>query len=1024
MSLSLNALDDRIELKGRTGSGAMGEVHRAWDDQLERAVAVKFQLASDDREAERLLLEARLQARVEHPNVIKVHEVGTLQGRVCIVFQLVDGPTLGELAKDLTIQERVELLRQAALGLHAAHLQGLVHRDVKPGNVLVETGLDGARRALLGDFGLARAEEGGLSRTGVPTGTLEYMSPEQLLGNGPVDFRSDIYALGATLYALLAGRPPFRSSAEPGGEEDSSGLFRRVLEEEPEPLHRAVPGTPRELGLVAARAMEKSPAARYPTAEAFAEELGRFLRGEPVQAQAPTLLDRGVKWARRNRIAARALAGAAVVILTAAGLAAWSSRQASLEALEAARLGAAAASLESRLRMEFLSEPHDLRPTLAAIRAEVERLRPLAGRGSGPASYALGKGLELLDDLDGARVAYQGAERAGFQAPESAVSMGLVLGRTYLRERARAKEVLTPEALQQRIGELRAEFLEPARHHLEAGAPTGWLGTMQGAQVALFEGDYPAARTRAAEVLIAAPAHYEARLVEGESWLGEGRELLDDHKLAEAAAALERASAPLEAAVRAGRSDPAPLSMLAEAASLGALMRQRRGLDPGPLADAALAWAARALALNPASAKLLLSQGRALETRGLYAQFTRPDAMLPYLEKATPLFRKAVELEPRQLRPRNKLAYNLYARTAGALEFTGKVDWPDLREGLAMAASARELAPGDDEAMFITMLLRGTEAAMLQKEGRAATEPLRAALAQGEAILRLPGVNPAQTLEVMSEYIAGLAREEWLEGHDPRPSLSRSLEIAERSAAGKVAEADSSIKVAVALTGSARLRLALGEDVAPALARAGAVLEEATRAHPDVGLLSVLRGEVLARSASLGAELGHDPSPAIAEASPLLAPVEFQKQGDVMEAKALLHLASAAWRGRRGIDPSLPLAQAEQILSIIMKADPKSSSGLSALATCELLRSRWLGRPGSGAARVPAAAAAGRGLGLVARALEVEPRDPEAHVLKARLQSLAGDRAAARQSLDRAYAIQPLVKGSREARAAEAELAR
>jgi len=545
VSLSLHPLDDRIELRGRTGSGAMGEVYRAWDDQLERAVAVKFQLVADEREAERLLLEARLQARVEHPNVIKVHEVGTLDGRVCIVFQLVDGPTLGELAPRLTPSERVELLRQAALGLHAAHLQGLVHRDVKPGNVLVEEGPEGARRALLGDFGLARAEEGGLSRTGVPAGTLEYMSPEQLLGSGPVDYRSDVYTLGASLYALLAGRPPFRTGDGPGSGEDSPGLFRRVLEEAPEPLHRAAPGTPRELGLVAARAMEKSPADRYPSAEAFADELGRFLRGEPVRARPPSLTDRAVKWARRNRLAARSLAAAFAAVLAGAGLAAWSSRRASLEALEAARLGAVAASMESRLRMEYLSEPHDLRPTLAGIQAEVVRLRPLAGRGSGPASYALGRALDLLDDLDGARAAYEQAEHAGFRTPESSVAMGLVLGRTYLRERSRAKEALAPAALQQRIAALREELLGPARRRLESGEPTGWQRTLQGAQVALFEGDYPAARARAAAVLVADPARYEALLAEGESWLREGRELTDDHKLPDATSALGRSRAPL-----------------------------------------------------------------------------------------------------------------------------------------------------------------------------------------------------------------------------------------------------------------------------------------------------------------------------------------------------------------------------------------------------------------------------------------------------------------------------------------------
>ncbi|MGZ6058333.1 MAG: protein kinase domain-containing protein, partial [Myxococcaceae bacterium] len=123
MSERLAPLDEQIELRSLLGSGGMGEVHRGWDRRLERAVAVKLVRGLGTLDAERVLLEARLQARVEHPHVVKVHAVGSLGGRPCIVFQLVEGRTLAELAPRLSVEQRVELVRQAGLGLHAAHLQ-------------------------------------------------------------------------------------------------------------------------------------------------------------------------------------------------------------------------------------------------------------------------------------------------------------------------------------------------------------------------------------------------------------------------------------------------------------------------------------------------------------------------------------------------------------------------------------------------------------------------------------------------------------------------------------------------------------------------------------------------------------------------------------------------------------------------------------------------------------------------------------------------------------------------------------
>jgi hypothetical protein len=357
MTFTLSVLDDHIDLRGFLGEGGMGEVHRAWDRRLERAVAVKFLRRAAPQEEERLLIEARLQARVDHPRVVRVHEVGTLGGRPCLVLQLVEGRNLGQLAGQLSVEAKVELVRQAALGLHAAHLQGLVHRDVKPSNVLVEDGPAGALSALVTDFGVARDEEGGLTRTGLLPGTLDFMSPEQLAGEGPVDFRADVYSLGATLYAVLAGRPPFRTTLS--GPDEAAALVRRILEDPPPALPALAPGVRRDLAAVVAKAMEKETEARYTSAEAFAEDLARYQRGERILARASSLPERALQWARRNRRRARVAVAAALALFVslAGGLAAtyWQWRRA-----ETARRSAEQSFEEvRRLAGSLLFDVHD-----------------------------------------------------------------------------------------------------------------------------------------------------------------------------------------------------------------------------------------------------------------------------------------------------------------------------------------------------------------------------------------------------------------------------------------------------------------------------------------------------------------------------------------------------------------------------------------------------------------------------------------------------------------------------------------
>jgi serine/threonine-protein kinase len=995
----------------------MGQVHRAWDRRLERPVAVKFVRGPDPQEAERLLLEARLQARVDHPHVVRVHEVGSLEGRPCIVFQLVEGRTLADVAVELPTDARVELVRQAALGVHAAHLQGLIHRDVKPGNVLVEEGEGGRRTALVTDFGLARADEGGLTRSGMLAGTLDFMSPEQVLGTGPVDFRADVYALGATLYAVVAGRPPFRlPAAARAGEQ--AGLLRRILEEEPPPLAAVAPSAPRDLTRVAQKAMEKDPAARYPTAEALADDLGRFQRGEPVRARPAPAAERAAKWARRNRTAARALAVAVLAVAAGGGWALWTSRRAGAEALDAARLGAAAEAMESRVRMEHLSPPHDLRPALAAVRAEVDALRAAGAAATGPAQLALGTGLEILGDLDGAREAYERAWGAGFRTPRLAERLGFALGRLYQREVERAARSLRPEAREARTAELRAGLRDPALRHLAQGERGGWRGPYLRAFVALIEEDFAAARVRAGEALAADEGRYEARLLEGEAWLLEAAALLDAQKLAEAESAARRGGERLEEARDWGRSDPRLHELIAKGHDLVATSRTRRGLPDEGRFGMALQALEQASALDADAAGPLVLRAEVLvEWSGTLGDSAVPGP-LDLLEQASGLLRSALEKDPRNVRARLRLANASYRR-AFRLRQLGRPSQPAVDEGLSAVAAAAAAAPEDPDWRFAGMLLRAEEAEERQRTGGDGAPAYREAVRLGEEALRLGYRSPVAVQGLMGQALVQLGREAWLSGRDPRPEVARGVELSEEARRAAPGHANRAAHLLFALGTESEMLAAVGDDPRPPLARALFVADEALGSSPGHPVLIVNKGELLLREAALRARAGEDPRATLAEAERLLleGARAFGGRTVVLESLASVPAAEARWRAARGLDPADALARAERAFAEVLRSQPDARGAREALADAARERAAWFASQGR-----PAAAEARRGLAHVEKAIAAGGRDARLWVLRARLEVLSGDREAARRSLATARERNPLVLGSAEGQAAASEV--
>jgi serine/threonine-protein kinase len=980
---SLTERYDDVEL---LGEGGMGIVYRAYDPRLGREVALKLIKGDDPGLLRRFIQEARAQARVVHENVCRVYEAGHADGEPYIVMQLIHGAPLSRVRAELTLEEGVRLMRDVAAAVHEAHRLGLIHRDLKPGNILVETAEDGARKPYVMDFGLAReVSERGQTQTGAVVGTPAYMPPEQALGDvRAMDRRSDVYSLGATLYDVIAGQPPFV-------DEHPWKLLMKVAYEDAPPLGAVKKGVPADLETIVMKCLERERARRYESARALADDLGRFLDGDPIAARRASIAYVGWKKVKKHKLASAVAATATVAALSLGGVWVKARRDAAEQARIAQALGEDVKGMELFLRNAYGMPLHDVERERSVVRARLARIEAnmaRAGRvGEGPGHYAMGRGLLALGDPAAARAHLEKARAAGYSSAALDYALGQALGELFRRAIEETKRITNEAERKKRVEALEGELKAPALAALRAakGQEIESPAYAEGL-IALYEGRNEEALAKAREAFLATPWLYEAKKLEGDAHYAMGSPYRHDAafdwdkmmahyqpaaeayraaadlarsdpevhraecelwekigwaeivKNASEAKGLDSADAACARAVQASHADPrARVQRALVLATRAYALKQRSPASAGPVADAAVRAAEEAVRASPNEVMAHYAVARALseQVEILHARDQRVS-----MDPVISAYQKVVALDPQFTWAVNELG-DAYMTAAGIEQERGG----DSRVLLESALQQFDRAASLDPTFQLAASRRVTALSYLVDDdierGRGTEARVSSLLEAVTTLERSTGSTPSIAVKKARAHrfraLLLLAQ-----GGDPRPSLKMATD-ALRAFMDTRKSGWVFVELVECALAEATHALRQGSSARPALdeARAaikgaagpgGALNEDWSSLAARVEILSVReavkRGEARPETFEAGfATL----RPVIAREAP--APRFLQMLAE-------MHARRADWLSRGGKSPRDDIDAARWLLEKALTRDPHLASGLATKGFLELVAAR------------------------------------------------------------------------------------
>lgn len=898
------------------GRGGMGAVYRARDFRLGRDVAVKLLFGADPEKGGSVLREARSQARLEHENACKVYEAGVADHVRFIVMQLIEGAPLDAAQSGMTLEEKVSVIRKIASALQEAHRIGVLHRDVKPSNILVERGEDGAWKPYIMDFGLAREMgDSGNTITGAIMGTPAFMAPEQAAGKvRSLDRRTDVYSLGATLYDVLSGQKPFVADS-------LALLLDKVMNEEPLSLRKVDRDIPPDLEAIVMKCLEKEPSARYESARTLGDDLQRFLDGDPVKARRASLGYVLLKRAKRHR-AAVALAGAALIaVLVVAALWVRGRRIASAQVTLSGKLGERVKEMELFLRSAYGMPLHDVERERDLIRArlgEVESQMATAGKiGLGPGHYALGRGHLTLQEPEAALDHLKKAEAAGYASFELDYALGVSLSELYKSALQKTKRIENAEQRRARVAAIEAEYKTPMLQHLRAalGGSMEAPAYVEGL-IAFYEGRHEEARALARKAFAGAPWLYEAKKLEGDALFAEG-----SRYRADAAFDYDRmmiwfrqAEDAYRAAADLGRSDPA---------------------------------------VHEADCDLWMQV--------MNAASEQDDSMHLSFEAARAACERAIAASSKSASGELKLAqaHNMFAWWVTTGDHPAEDAKRAIDEAVKRADAAARRSPEDPMAPYTVGAVWRTRAIFASNRGLDVGPAVERGIAAYREALRLDPAFP-WALNELCALLSMRGRWEDLHGKDPQASLKEAIAQCDRAIALDANFLSPKMGLVVAYITGAEYLLSTGRSPEAAITPAIAAVESVKKQNPTWSWVPFWHSHLRALEAAHAVEAGKDPTFALDRAEDSTKELERLAPSSTLAhlARGEVSLVKARRSWALEEDPTPALRAAREAFRRAVEAKPLNIEQRVWSAVTEILAIRWaMKRDSAGEAHFDAALA-------------------------------------------------------------------
>lgn len=1050
----------KYEICRLVGSGGMADVYAAYDPVLRRLVALKLIHMCDPLSVSRLLQEARSQAKIEHENVCEVFEAGQHDGRFYIAMQYIEGGTFRAMAPEMTLEQKLRVVKEAAEGLHAAHRTGLIHRDLKPSNIMLQRLDDGGWKAFVTDFGLAKgADDPRLTVSGMVMGTAAYMAPEQARGEGrALDRRTDIYGLGATLYEALSGAPPFLGN-------NSVDTLLDVVQKDPVPLRRSDPTLPVDVETIVMKCLQKEPHRRYESAHALAEDIQQYLDGEPIAARPAGFLERTARKVRKHKLTAALLGSAGLLAVLFAVLAAHAWWTASERARIAQQYGREIEQIDGIMRVAAFRPLHDTSPERAEVRRRIERIRSamsVAGfAGIGPGYYAMGRGHLALAEYEEAHRALERAWSEGFRTPEAAYALGLALGGLYQESLASAERVSAPEARQLMQERARREYRDPAIEKLRQARDV-WLESPRYAEalISFYEKDWDRATSLAHQAVAGNPVLHEAHILEGDILLARASQVLVSGDSDRALETMLAADRKFKEASEIGRSDPAVYQSWSRLWGLIMDLNADTGRDPEEAFARAMDLSAKALAANPASAIPYVTSANIRARRADYLTYRGQDVSAEYravimlAEKARPMrpqwnephkiigyahlgiaengffrgvrsdaeffegiksYESALALEPRDAESLNNIGYAYVMLSDGTAREGGDPS-SHLIRAEEYFVKARDLVPGNATSFSNIGMVATNLGDYWSRSGKDPRAHYQRAVANYESALKL---NPHHTYSLLNlgATYRGIAEYHLLHGRNPDPDAEKAVESHRAAMKSNPELHIPYLGVAEARHVQALSAILAGRDPEPLLRDASGALDRALQLNPTFSQIHSRLGETFLLRARYLAKLGKQPVSAIAAARSRLARAVELDPSDATPHLLIgqAEIVLSRWLIRTGQSPRAALDEARGALERAAGADSTNPRIYLARSELEVCQVEWLNlrRESSEAHELLGLEAAGEALRINPNLAEAHAVEGALHLWHARRLKDRGERARvarlAASALEAAFRTNPLL---------------